>query len=146
LSNVEDDVRDDFARSSDPARLGNPNLRQGLYGSVALTYSGRSDNTENQDFSLAGRLNYNQGQFAQSLGLLLEYGEDDAGDAGRKDTYVIHEGQYYFGDNLYAFAHGRLTTGGLAGLPPGRPVSRSRIRTVGSSAMRSWASVRAIGW
>ena len=115
MNDVEDIVRDDFARSADPSRFGNPNLRQGLFGSVALTYSGRTGNSENQDFSLAGRLNYNQGQFAQSLGLLLEYGEDDAGDADTKDTYVIYEGQYYFDDNFYAFALGRLTTDGLAG-------------------------------
>ncbi|MTH80115.1 DUF481 domain-containing protein [Paracoccus aestuariivivens] len=117
LNDVEDAAQDDFSRSADAARFANPNLRQGLFGSVAMTYAGRSGNAENQDFSLAGRLSYNQGQFAQSLGLLLEYGESDSGGTDTKDAYAIYDGQYYFDDNFYAFALGRLTVDGLAGDP-----------------------------
>ena len=56
IIDVEDAVQDDFDRDNDAARFGNPDRREGLFGSVALTYTGRDGNDENQDFSLAGRL------------------------------------------------------------------------------------------
>lgn len=114
LKDVEEAVRDDFDRSADSYRFGPGSQREGLFGSVALTYAGRTGNTENQDFSLAGRLNYNQGRFAQSVGLLLEYGEDSDGDTDTEKTYVIYDAQYYINDNFYAFALGRLATDSLA--------------------------------
>lgn len=114
LDDVEDAVRDDFARSEDAARFGPADRRTGLFGSVALTYTGRTGNTENQDFSLAGRLSHNQGPFQQSVGILLEYSEDDNGRTDMEKTSVIYDGNYYFNDRFYAFALGRLATDGIA--------------------------------
>lgn len=114
MKDVEDDVRDSFDRSGDAYRWGPGDQRQGLFGSVALTYSGETGNNEGQDFALAGRLSYNQGQFAQSVGILLQYGEDDDGDKDKENTYVIYEAQYYINDRVYAFALGRLSTDGMA--------------------------------
>lgn len=114
MRDVEDDVRDDFDRSADAYRWGPADARQGLFGSVALTYSGSTGNNETQDFALAGRLSYNQGQFAQSVGILLQYGEDDNGNKDKENTYVIYEAQYYINDQFYAFALGRLSTDGIA--------------------------------
>ena len=115
IDDVEDAVEDDFARSTDAARFGPADRRTGTFGSLALTYAGRTGNTENQDFSLAGRLSHNAGQFQQSVGILLEYGEDNDGDTDTEKTSVIYDGNYYFNDQFYAFALGRLTTDGLAG-------------------------------
>ncbi|MDQ7261613.1 DUF481 domain-containing protein [Paracoccus sp. PS-1] len=117
MRDVEEAVRDDFDRSSDAYRFGNPERRDGLYGSVALSYVGRTGNSENQDFSLAGRLSHNQGPFSQSVGILLEYGENNAGDTDTEKTYVIYEGMYSFNDRFYAFALGRLATDALANDP-----------------------------
>ena len=117
MRDVQDDVQDDFDRSGDAYRFGAPQSRQGLFGSVALTYAGRTGNNESQDFSLAGRLSYNQGQFSQSVGLLLEYGENDDGDKDVEKTSVIYEGMYNINDRFYGFALGRLTTDGLAADP-----------------------------
>ena len=114
INDVQDAVTDDFARSEDPARFGPADRRTGTFGSVALTYTGRTGNVENQDFSLAGRLSHNAGPFQQSVGLLLEYSEDDDGDTDAEKTSVIYDGNYYFNDKFYAFALGRLTTDGLA--------------------------------
>lgn len=114
MRDVQDAVQDDFDRSGDAYRFGAPSTRQGLFGSVALTYSGRTGNNESQDFSLAGRVSYNQGQFTQSVGLLLEYGENDDGDKDVEKTSVIYEGMYNINDRFYGFALGRLTTDGLA--------------------------------
>lgn len=114
MTDIEDAVRDDFNRSEDAYRFGPGTNRDGLFGSVALTYSGSTGNQENQDFALSGRLSYNQGRFAQTVGLLLEYGEDSNGDTDTEKTYVIYDAQYYINDQFYAFALGRLSTDGLA--------------------------------
>lgn len=114
LDDIEDAVQDDFDRSVDRSRFGRPDTREGLFGSVALTYTGRDGNNENQDFSLAGRLSHNQGPFQQSVGILLEYSENDDGDSETEDTSVIYDGNYYFNEQLYAFILGRVSTDGLA--------------------------------
>ena len=114
LDDIEDAVQDDFDRSVDRSRFGRPDTREGLFGSGALTYTGRDGNNENQDFSLAGRLSHNQGPFQQSVGILLEYSENDDGDSETEDTSVIYDGNYYFNEQLYAFILGRVSTDGLA--------------------------------
>ncbi|MFT4013074.1 MAG: DUF481 domain-containing protein [Paracoccus sp. (in: a-proteobacteria)] len=117
MKDIERDVRDDFARSEDAHRFGNPDQRQGTFGSVALSYAGSTGNSENQDFSLSGRLSHNQGQFSQSVGILLEYGDNNAGNKDTEKTYVIYEGMYNINDRFYAFGLGRLATDALAGDP-----------------------------
>lgn len=114
IIDVEDAVRDDFDRSNDVDRFGPQDRRQGLFGSVMLTYTGSEGNTDEQDFTLASRLNYNQGQFAQSVGLLLEFGENDFGEKDKEEVYAIYDANYYFNDKLYAFALGRIKTDDLA--------------------------------
>lgn len=115
MRDVERAVRDDFARSEDNQRFGPGTGNEGVFGSVALTYAGRTGNQENQDFSLAGRVSQNMGQFSQSVGILLEYGEDNDGDTDTEKTSVIYDAAYFFNDRLYGFALGRLTTDGMAG-------------------------------
>lgn len=117
MRDVERDVRDDFDRSSDPYRFGTPDSRQGTFGSVALSYSGATGNTETQDFSLSGRLSSNQGAFSQSVGILLQYGDNAAGNKDTEKTYVIYEGMYNINDKFYLFGLGRLSTDALADDP-----------------------------
>ena len=128
MRDLERDVRDDFARSEDAYRFGNPDTRQGTFGSVALSYAGSTGNSENQDFNLSGRLSHNQGQFSQSVGILLEYGDNNAGEKDTEKTYVIYEGMYNINDRFYAFGLGRLATDALAD----DPVTLSSGETFGS--------------
>lgn len=114
MRTVEREVRDDFARSEDSYRFGPGTRNDGVFGSIALTYSGRSGNTENQDFSLSGRLSHTVAQFTQSVGLLLEYGENSGGTTDTKKTSVIYDGAYYFNDQFYGFIVGRAATDSLA--------------------------------
>ncbi|MEZ5724827.1 MAG: DUF481 domain-containing protein [Paracoccaceae bacterium] len=113
LDDVQDAVEDDFARSNDADRFGPNDRRQGLFGGVSLTYAGSTGNDEGQDFALAARMAYNQGQFAQSVGLGIEYGEDDDGDKDKEEVYAIYDAQYYFNDRFYAFALGRINNDGM---------------------------------
>lgn len=113
IKDVEDAVRDDFARSNDPDRFGPADRRTGLFGSMALTYAGRSGNSEAQDLGIAGRVNYNQGPLAQSVGLSIEFSENDQGKKDKEKVNAIYDAQYYFNDQFYAFALGRFTVNGL---------------------------------
>jgi putative salt-induced outer membrane protein len=113
IQDIEDDVTDQFDRSADADRFGPADRRQGLFGSMSLSYTGRTGNVENQDFALAGRVSYNQGVFAQSVGMSIEYGEDDDGNKDTEETNVIYDAQYYFNDRMYGFAIGRFTVDGL---------------------------------
>lgn len=117
MKDVEDDVRDDFDRSDDAYRYGTPDQRQGMFGSVALSYAGSTGNSEDQDFNLSGRLSYNAGAFSQSVGILLQYGDNSSGDKDTEKTYVIYEGIYNINDKFYAFGLGRLSTDSLANDP-----------------------------
>lgn len=114
IIDVEDAVQDDFDRDNDDARFGAPDRRQGLFGSVALTYAGSTGNDESQDFSLAGRVSNNAGPWQQSVGMLIEFGEDDDGDKDKEEVSVIYDGAYYFNDRFYAFVLGRFSIDGLA--------------------------------
>ena len=114
IIDVEDAVVDDFDRDNDDARFGNPDRREGLFGSLALTYAGSTGNSESQDFSLAGRLSNNAGPWQQSIGMLLEFGEDEDGDKDKEEVSTIYDGAYYFNDRLYAFVLGRFSIDGLA--------------------------------
>lgn len=114
ITNVEDAVKDDFKRSNDAYRFGNPDRREGVSGSISLTYTGRTGNKEDQDFMLAGRLTHNQGVFSQNVGIALEFTENDSGEKDAQKVYTIYDAMYNFNDQFYAFALGRLTQDSLA--------------------------------
>ena len=121
ITDIEDDVTDRFDRDNDPDRFGPADRRQGLFGTMSLAYTGRTGNTENQDLAVAGRISYNQAQFAQSVGLSLEFGEDDDGNKDQEEVSAIYDAQYYFNDRFYAFALGRITQDGLVDGEPNYP-------------------------
>ena len=113
ITDIEDDVQDDFDRSADSDRFGPSERRQGLFGTMSLQYSGQDGNSNGQDLAIAGRVNYNQAPFAQSVGLAIYFGEDDNGNKDREEVDAIYDAQYYFNDQFYAFALGRLSVNGL---------------------------------
>lgn len=113
IDDIEDDVQDDFDRANDVDRFGPADRRQGLFGTMSLSYTGRTGNTENQDLAIAGRVSYNKAPFAQSVSLGIEFGEDDNGNKDQEEVSGIYDAQYYFNDRFYAFALGRFTIDGL---------------------------------
>ena len=114
ITDIEDVVVDDFDRSNDPDRFGPADRRQGLFGQMSLSYSGSDGDTKNgQDLLVAGRVSYNQGPFAQSVGLAMDYSENDDGDKDSEEVSAIYDAQYYFNDRFYAFALGRISVDGL---------------------------------
>lgn len=113
ITDIQDAVRDDFRRSNDADRFGPADRRTGLFGSMALSYNGRTGNSDAQDLGIAGRVSFNQGNFAQSVGLGIEFGENAQGLKDKEKVNAIYDAQYYFNDAAYAFALGRLTVNGL---------------------------------
>ena len=113
ITDIEDAVTDDFERSQDPERFGPQDRREGLFGSMALTYAGSSGNSDAQDLGVAGRVSYNRGPFAQSVGLAIEFSENDDGNKDKEEVSGIYDAQYYFNDRFYAFALGRFTIDSL---------------------------------
>ncbi|MBM3604597.1 MAG: DUF481 domain-containing protein [Alphaproteobacteria bacterium] len=113
ITDIEESVTDAFDRDNDPDRFGPADRRTGLFGTMSLSYTGRTGNTENQDLAIAGRVNHNEGPFAQSVGLSIEFGEDSNGNKDQEEVNAIYDAQYYFNDQFYAFALGRISQNGL---------------------------------
>lgn len=113
IGDIEDAVTDSFARDEDADRFGPADRRTGLFGTMSLSYNGRTGNPDNQDLAIAGRVNNNEGAFAQSIGLSIEFSEDDNGNKDQEEVNAIYDAQYYFNDQFYAFALGRISVNGL---------------------------------
>lgn len=113
IDDVEDDVRQEFERSQDAARFGNPEFRQGLSGSASLSYSGKSGNNETQGLTAGARLRFAQGRTVQTIGAVLDFSEFE-GVRTREDIFGVYDFNYYFNDNLYGFVLARAESNGLA--------------------------------
>ncbi|MFB2530881.1 YdiY family protein [Paracoccus sp. p4-l81] len=120
ITDIQDDVKDDFARSQDADRFGPSDRREGLSGGISASYTGRKGTVDNQDFALAGRMSFTQAQFSQNVGLALTFGEDNTGAKDEEEVFVVYDAQYYFNDRFYAFALGRLKQDALAGKIAGK--------------------------
>ncbi len=114
ITDVQDDVEDDFARSGDPYRFGPAERRQGLSGSMSLSYTGRTGNTDNQDILVGGRVSYAAPQWAQTVGLLIEFTENDDGSKDEERVRGIYDAMYYINDQFYAFGLGMFDINGTA--------------------------------
>jgi len=114
IRDVQDDVQDDFDRSGDPYRFGMADRREGLSGSMSLSYAGRTGNTENQDLLIGGRVSYNQNQWAQSVGLLIEFTENDDGSKDEERVRGIYDAMYNINERVYAFGLASFDIDGTA--------------------------------
>ncbi len=106
-------LQDDFDRSQDASRFGNPEFKMGLSGSASLSYSGRTGNSDTQDLAVGVRLRYAQGQWVHSLGAAVDFQEADNVKT-TEDIFAVYDANYYFNDNFYGFVLGRVETDGLA--------------------------------
>ena len=110
IDDVQEDVRDDLAEGRDPDRFGRARFRPGYSGSMALSYSGTTGNSETQDLSVAGRVRRG-GVINQTLGFGLEFGEGTDPDTDEsftteEETFIVYEANRDFTDRLYGFGLG----------------------------------------
>ena len=113
IDDIGEDVSDDLARAEDTARFGNPEFRPGLSGSASLGYSGKTGNSESQEFSAGARMRYASGPWVQNVAIALDFAED-ATTKTKEDVLGVYDASYYFNDRFYGFAMGRVETDGLA--------------------------------
>lgn len=107
-------VQQQFDRANDEYRFGSPNYRQGLSGSASLGYAGQSGNNEGQNLNIGARLTHSYGAFSQNLSFLMNFSEDNDGQASREDVFGVYDGIYNINDRFYGFVMGRVRTDGLA--------------------------------
>ncbi len=106
IDDVEIQAQRDLERAEDRARFGAPGGAPGWTGSVALTFSGNTGNTETQDLAIAGRLGVVDGPWTHTFGFGLEYGEDN--DATTKEkAFAIVDSNYSITEQFYVFGLGR---------------------------------------
>ena len=113
LDDIEERAQDDLERAQDASRFGNPEFRPGLSGSASLSYSGSTGNNESQEFSAGARLRFAQGQVVQTIGVALEFSDED-GVTSEEEIFGVYDLNYYFDDRFYGFVLGRVESDGLA--------------------------------
>lgn len=110
IDDLQRDVRDDLREGSDPDRFGQARFRQGYSGSMALSYSGTTGNSETQDLSVAGRIRRG-GVINQTLGFGLEFGEGTDPATGEsftteEEVFLVYEANRDFTPRIYGFGLG----------------------------------------
>jgi putative salt-induced outer membrane protein len=113
IDDIDREARLDLDRGNDAFRYGSPEYREGLSGSASLGYSGKTGVTDSSEFSLGARLRLANGPMVQTLGLVLDFAESGSIKT-KEDLFAIYDANYYFDDNFYGFALGRVKTDGLA--------------------------------
>ena len=113
IDDIEIAVNRDMKRSEDAARFGNGDDNSGFSGSVSLGYSGKSGNTDSQDFTAGLRLRFAQGQLVQTIGAVVDYSELNSVSV-TEDVFVVYDANYYINDKFYVFGLARVKSDGLA--------------------------------
>ena len=113
IEDIQDAANEDLARGEDAERFGPNGVAQGWRGSIALTGSAATGNTDTVDVSAAGRLTYGVGDWAHSFGLAFEYGEAN-GAQNEEEFFATYEGVRYFSPEFYGFGLARYEYDGFA--------------------------------
>lgn len=113
IDEITADVNEDIARGDDDERFGPTGVVQGFRGSIALTASGTSGNTDNGELSGAGRLSYGVGNWNHSAGFAIEYGEAN-GVKNEEKFFATYEASRYFTPKFYLFGVGRYEYDGFS--------------------------------
>jgi putative salt-induced outer membrane protein len=113
ITDIEEIATDEIERADDPLRYGNPEDRPSFSGSASLSYSGKTGNNESQELSISTRLRYASGPWVQTLGVALDYAEDDV-ERTKEDALIVYDANYYFDDRFYMFGMARAEIDGLA--------------------------------
>lgn len=113
LDDISQNAQDDLKRAQDASRFGNPEFRPGLSGSASLSYSGSTGNNESQEFAAGARLRFAQGQIVQTIGVALEFADED-GVTTQEEIFGVYDLNYYIDDRFYGFVLGRVESDGLA--------------------------------
>ncbi|MCB2109589.1 MAG: DUF481 domain-containing protein [Defluviimonas sp.] len=107
ISDIEIKTERELARSEDSVRYSFGTGEQSARGSVSLTYSGASGNTDTQDFAAGGRYTLRNGDWSQSVGFAFTFGEANKV-KNEENAFVVYDLTRSFSDRFYAFGVARL--------------------------------------
>lgn len=106
IDDITTDLNRDMTRNNDADRFGLNGVAQGWRGSLALSASGTSGNTDEGDLTAAGRLTYGAGAWNHLIGFAAEYGEAN-GTKSEEKFFATYEGSRYFTERWYGFGVAR---------------------------------------
>lgn len=112
IEDIEDETRDDFRRGEDKERFSGNKVLQGWRGSLALTGSSTSGNTDTADLSIAGRLTYGVGDWNHTFGIAAEFGQEN-NVRSEENIFAVYEGNRYFTPQFYVFGIARFEFDGV---------------------------------
>lgn len=107
ISDIEIETQRNIARSNDSVRYTFGSGERSSSGSVSLTYSGATGNTDTQDFAAGGRYTQRFGDWSHSLGFAFGYGEANSV-KNEENAFMIYDVTRSFSDRFYAFGVARL--------------------------------------
>lgn len=115
IDDINLNAQRELDRANDAQRFGAAEFPPGWTGSFSASYNGTSGNTDTQEASIGGRFFYGAGLWSHTVGLALEFGEED-GNQTKEETFVIYDANRALSGNLYVFGLGRLQTDKFAAL------------------------------
>lgn len=107
ISDIEIETQRNMARSNDSVRYTFGSGERSSTGSVSLTYSGATGNTDTQDLAAGGRYTLRAGDWGHSLGFAFGYGEAN-GVKNEENAFAVYDVTRSFSDQFYVFGVGRL--------------------------------------
>ena len=107
ISDIEIETQRNIARSNDSVRYTFGSGERSSRGSVSLTYSGATGNTDTQDFAAGGRYTLRNGDWGHSVGFAFGYGEAN-GVKNEENAFMTYDVTRSFSDRFYIFGLGRL--------------------------------------
>ncbi len=106
IDDIQENTADDFERSFDESRFGSRAFPEGISGSFSASANAADGNTDTVDVAVGGRLRFGAGRVNQSVGLALEYAEDD-GDSTENNAFAVYDITYDLTPQVYVFGLGR---------------------------------------
>jgi putative salt-induced outer membrane protein len=107
ISDIEIETQRNLARSSDSVRYTFGSGERTSTGSVSMTYSGATGNTDTQDFAAGGRYTQRFGDWSHSLGFAFGFGEAN-NVKNEENAFAIYDVTRSFSDRFYVFGVARL--------------------------------------
>lgn len=107
ISDIEIETQRNMARSEDSVRYTFGSGENSERGSLSLTYSGATGNTDTQDFAAGGRYTIRRGDWTHGLGFAFGYGEAN-GVKNEENAFMVYDVTRSFSDQFYVFGVGRL--------------------------------------
>jgi putative salt-induced outer membrane protein len=105
IEDIEEEAADAL-EADDRDRFGFARAPQGFAGTVALSATADTGNSESFDLSLAARLTYGVGRFTNYMGFGVLYSEAD-GNRDTAEAFAIYDGIYDLGPQFYVFGTAR---------------------------------------